>query len=59
MKKTVFWHVTRYSSCKNRRFGGTYCLHYQVDMYIVFIRNVLRFLVTPNVPISPILVTLR
>jgi hypothetical protein len=27
----VFWDVTSYESCKNRRFGGTYRLHHQGD----------------------------
>jgi hypothetical protein len=30
MKKYVSWDVTLCGSCKNRRLGGTYCLHYQV-----------------------------
>jgi hypothetical protein len=29
MKNAVFWDVTLCSSCVNRRFGGTYCLHLQ------------------------------
>jgi hypothetical protein len=29
MKNVVFWDVTPYGSCKNRRFGGTYRLHHQ------------------------------
>jgi hypothetical protein len=31
MKNAVFWGVTPCGSCKNRRFGGTYRLHYQGD----------------------------
>jgi hypothetical protein len=29
VKNAVFCDVTPYGSCKNRRFGGTYRLHYQ------------------------------
>jgi hypothetical protein len=29
MKSPIFWDVTSYGSCKNRRFGGTYRLHHQ------------------------------
>jgi hypothetical protein len=29
MKNAVFWDVAPYTSCVNRRFGGTYCLHLQ------------------------------
>jgi hypothetical protein len=29
MKKTVFWDVDPYGSCKNRRFGVTNRLHHQ------------------------------
>jgi hypothetical protein len=29
MKNAVFWDVTTCGSCKNRRFGGMYRLHYQ------------------------------
>jgi hypothetical protein len=25
MKNTIFWGVMPHGSCKNRRFGGTYC----------------------------------
>jgi hypothetical protein len=31
MKIAVFWDVTPCGCCKNRRFGGMYCLHYQGD----------------------------
>jgi hypothetical protein len=31
VKNSVFWDVTLRGSCKNRRFGGTQCLHYQGD----------------------------
>jgi hypothetical protein len=31
MKNAVFWNVTSCGSCKNRRFLGTYRLHYQGD----------------------------
>jgi hypothetical protein len=47
MENGVFWDVTRCNSCKNRRFGGD-----------IFLRSVLRLLVTANVSSSPILVTL-
>jgi hypothetical protein len=48
MKNAVFWDVTSCGSCKNRR-----------TMYIIFLRSVLRLLVTSNVvPSSPILITL-
>jgi hypothetical protein len=29
MKNAVFWDAASYSSCVNRRFGGTYRLHLQ------------------------------
>jgi hypothetical protein len=29
LKNTAFWDVSPCGSCKNRRFGGTYCLHPQ------------------------------
>jgi hypothetical protein len=45
MKNAVFWNVTPYGSCKNRRFGGMY-------------RGVRRLPVIANVPSSSILVTL-
>jgi hypothetical protein len=49
MKNDVFWDVTPYDSCKNRRFGGTWHL----------LRSVFRLLVTASVvPSSQILVTL-
>jgi hypothetical protein len=31
MTNALFWDVTPCGSCKNRRFGGTYSLHYQGD----------------------------
>jgi hypothetical protein len=31
MKNYVFWDVMPCVSCKNRRFGGTYCLRHQGD----------------------------
>jgi hypothetical protein len=31
LKNGVFWDVTPCSSCKNRRFGGTYRLHNEGD----------------------------
>jgi hypothetical protein len=31
MKNAVFWNVTLYDPCKNRRFGGTSLLHHQGD----------------------------
>jgi hypothetical protein len=56
MKNAVFWDVTPCDSCKNRRYGGTWRLHYHT---IVFLRSVRRLLVTANIfPSSPILVTL-
>jgi hypothetical protein len=46
MKNPVFLDVTACSSCRNRRFVGTYRLHHH--------RGVLRLLVTANVvPSSP------
>jgi hypothetical protein len=45
MKNGVFWDVTPCGSCKNRRFEGTYRLHYQGEKR-VFLRSVLQFLVT-------------
>jgi hypothetical protein len=29
MKNAVFWYVVPYRSCVDRRFGGTYRLHFQ------------------------------
>jgi hypothetical protein len=52
MKNGVFLDVTPCGSCKNRRFGGSYCLLHEGD------KNMLRLLVTVSVvPSSPILVT--
>jgi hypothetical protein len=31
MKNAGFWDVTPCGSCKNRRFGGTYRHHHQVE----------------------------
>jgi hypothetical protein len=31
MKNGAFLDVILSGSCKNRRFGGTYCLHHKVD----------------------------
>jgi hypothetical protein len=31
IKNAVFWDITPRGSCKNRSFGRTYHLHYQVD----------------------------
>jgi hypothetical protein len=31
MKNAIFWDVTPYGSCKNRRFGGTLYFHHQSD----------------------------
>jgi hypothetical protein len=51
LKNGVFWDVTPYDSCKNRRYGGTSRLLHQ--------GNKNRLPVTPSVvPSSPILVTL-
>jgi hypothetical protein len=59
MKNAVFLDVTPCGSCKNQRFGGTYRLHHNKVYYIVFLRSVLRLLVTANVvPLSQILITL-
>jgi hypothetical protein len=30
-RNAVFWDDTPHGSCKNRRFGGTYCLHHKAD----------------------------
>jgi hypothetical protein len=40
MKKAVLWDVTTpYSFCKNRRFGGTYCLHVQDEkLWVALVR---------------------
>jgi hypothetical protein len=52
MKNTVFWDVTLYGSCKNRRFGATFITN-------TFLHSLRRMLVTASfVPSSPILVTL-
>jgi hypothetical protein len=55
MKNAVYWNVTPCGSCKNRRVGTTYRLHYQGDMNR---RDRKVSLVTANVHSSPILVTL-
>jgi hypothetical protein len=31
MTNSVFWDVTPFGCCENRRFGGTYRLHHQGD----------------------------
>jgi hypothetical protein len=31
MKNAVFWYITPFGSCKNRRFGGAYRLHHKGD----------------------------
>jgi hypothetical protein len=31
MKNAIIWDVMPWDSCKNRCFGGTYCLHHQGD----------------------------
>jgi hypothetical protein len=31
MKKSVFWDVPPCKYCVNRRFGGTYRLHFRVE----------------------------
>jgi cytidine deaminase len=43
MKNGVFWDVTPCGSCKNRRFGGTWRLHYQSDKNRGTRNNVVRF----------------
>jgi hypothetical protein len=48
MKNGVFWNVTPCGSCKNRRFGGTWCLLHQGD-------KIVAAFVFPS---SPILVNL-
>jgi hypothetical protein len=62
MKNSVLWDVMPCGSCKNRRFGGTYCLNHQGDKNRRARNNVSSvpwLLVTTNVvPRSPILVTL-
>jgi hypothetical protein len=63
MKNATFWDVTPPGSRKNRRFGGTYRFHHQVDINrreMQFLRSVLRLIVTANViPSSPFLKFLR
>jgi hypothetical protein len=65
----VFWNVTLCRTCKKRRFGRKYRLHYQADKNrraknnrrsnVVFLCSVFRLLVTASVvPSLPILVTL-
>jgi hypothetical protein len=44
LKNAVFWDVTLCDSCRKRRFGGIYRLHYQVHNVNI-------------VPTSPILLT--
>jgi hypothetical protein len=72
--KNVFLDVMSSGSCKNRRFGGAYCLCHHGDKNlrarnnvsitsnrntVIFLPRVLQLLVTANVdPSSPILVTL-
>jgi hypothetical protein len=66
MKNAVFGDVKPCGCCKNRRFGGTHCLHHQGDknqrvnwqLKPIVLRCVLRLLDTANVSSSPILVTL-
>jgi hypothetical protein len=56
MRNAVFWDVTTCGSCRNGRFGGTSRLHNKGD--IVFLRSMLRLIVTANVvPSSLIFVT--
>jgi hypothetical protein len=66
MKNAVIWYVTPCGSYRNRQFGGTCCLIQQGDealrprnnvsstqqilAHIVFLRSVLRLLVTANIP---------
>jgi hypothetical protein len=57
LKNTVFLDITQCGSCKNRRFGGTYLLNHHHPL-TVFLRSVLRSLVTADVSSSPILFTL-
>jgi hypothetical protein len=40
MKNAVFWDVTLYGSCKNRRFGGTYYLDNQSEKKLLVTANV-------------------
>jgi hypothetical protein len=61
MKNAVFWDVTSCGCCKNRRFGGTLCLHHQSDKNRGARNNISSvrwLLVAANIPSSPILVTL-
>jgi hypothetical protein len=47
MKNAVFFDVTPYGSCKNRRFGGAYRLHHQGDKNRQA-RNDLQFTINLN-----------
>jgi hypothetical protein len=66
MKNTLFWDVMPSGSYKNRRFGGTYCLHNLCENNQLATNNVINkyqlqmeLLVTANVvPSLLILVTL-
>jgi hypothetical protein len=61
MKNVVFWDINLCGSCKNRRFGGKYRLHHQVNkkrrardiLSSNFHRSVRRLLVTANTAIRP------
>jgi hypothetical protein len=39
MKHAIFWDVMLCSSCKNRRFGGTYCLRHQGERRARFLNS--------------------
>jgi hypothetical protein len=61
IKNAVFWDITPCGSCENRRYIGTQRLHHQGDKNqraIAFLWSICQSLVTANVPISPIFVTL-
>jgi hypothetical protein len=53
-KNGVFWAITPCGSCKNGRFGGTWCLHHQGDKNLVC--SVRRLVVTGDVSSSSIVV---
>jgi hypothetical protein len=58
MKNAVFWDVTPCGSCKNRRFGGKYCLHHQSKenhRARINISIVLQLLFTANVVPSSVI----
>jgi hypothetical protein len=56
MKNVVFLDLTAYGSCKNRSFGGAYCLHHKGEWNQRI--SSLRASVAGNVPSSLIISTL-